>query len=97
MPADKNPPASAERLQIYVTRYCGYCRAAERLLEQRGIPYVARSADDPGVRMELAERTHWRTVPIILLDGELIGGYQELRALDSSGELQRRLKPAGEA
>ena len=46
---------------------------------------------EPGVREEMIAKTGWRTVPIILIDGELIGGYQELAALDRSGELRRRL------
>jgi len=75
-----------------VSSYCGYCVAAERLLEQRGIPFEKHEVGDPRAREEIVMKTGWRTVPVVLLDGSLIGGYSELRALDASGELQRRLE-----
>ncbi len=79
------------RITLYVTGFCPFCRLAERLLDQRSIPYEVRDAGDPKVRMEIMERTGWRTVPVILLDGELIGGYDQLAALDQNGELAKRL------
>ena len=90
--ADDSTNAKQKRLDLYVTAFCGYCRAAERLLEERTIPFATHSVEDPSVRAEVAERTGWRTVPVVLLDGELVGGYSELRALDASGELVRRLE-----
>jgi glutaredoxin 3 len=39
-------------------------------------------------RAKLKERTGWRTFPQIFIDDKLIGGFQELVALDSRGELQ---------
>ena len=79
------------RITLYVTGFCPYCRMAERLLDQREIPYAVRDASDPKVRMEIMEQTGWRTVPVVMLDGELIGGYDQLSALDRSGELSKRL------
>lgn len=79
------------RITIYKTEYCGFCRMAASLLDARGIPYQEIMVDDAETRMKLVEETGWRTVPIIMLDGELIGGYDDLVALDRTGELQKRL------
>lgn len=79
------------RIIIYKTEYCGYCRMAAGLLDSRGIPYQEIMVEDPEARMKLIEKTGWRTVPVITLDDELIGGFDELMQMDRSGALQERL------
>ncbi|HGG57603.1 MAG TPA: glutaredoxin [Nannocystis exedens] len=77
---------------VYVTAYCGFCRAAERLLHARGIEFVAIDVSrDRPARHWLAERSGQRTVPQIFIKRKSIGGYTELAALDSRGELQMML------
>ena len=62
--------------------------AAKRLLQRDGIAYEEIDlSDDPNRRMELIAETGWRMVPLILIDGELVGGYQELMARRASGGL----------
>ena len=79
---------STYRVQIYGTRLCGFCSAAKRLCEQRGLPYEEILLDmDPERRMALVEETGWRTVPMIFVDGAFIGGFQELRGLINQGDL----------
>jgi glutaredoxin 3 len=80
-------------VQVYKTMYCGYCRAAEALLERNGIPYEAIDVShDPPARAALIERANgWRTVPVIFADDEVIGGYSELAALERAGTLHARL------
>jgi glutaredoxin 3 len=77
---------------IYTTRVCAYCIAAKRLLAARGVPYreIDVSSDD-AKRTWLVETTGRRTVPQIFLGGESIGGYDELAALDKSGQLAQKL------
>jgi glutaredoxin len=79
------------RIKIYKTEYCGYCRMAAQLLDARGIDYEEIMVDDNESRMAMVEKTGWRTVPIITFDDKLIGGYDNLVALDRSGELKERL------
>ncbi len=77
-------------VQMYTTRWCGYCVRAKTLLESRGIPFEEIPLDDdPGFRRRLMEHTGGWTVPQILIDGRPIGGYTELWQLDRSGELER--------
>ena len=83
------------RIQIYTTRWCGYCVRAKMLLEDRGLAYEEIALDDdPGFRQRLHELTGGWTVPQILVDGEPIGGYAELWRLDRSGVLEERLAAA---
>jgi len=80
------------RIQVYTTRWCGYCVRAKALLDSKGLPYEEISLDnDPGFRRNLHELTGGRTVPQILIDGTPIGGYTELWRLDKSGALNERL------
>jgi glutaredoxin 3 len=77
-------------VQMYTTRWCGYCVRAKALLESRGIPFEEISLDDdPGFRRRLMDLTGGWTVPQILIHGRPIGGYTELWQLDRSGELER--------
>jgi glutaredoxin 3 len=77
-------------IKLYSTEYCGYCRAAAALLKERGLPFTEIDcSDDPATRQKLVDETGRRTVPQIYLDGVPIGGFDELRGLDRSGELGR--------
>jgi len=76
------------KVSIYTTDYCGYCRAAKRLLDQKGVPYeeIDLSSDDAG-RTALRERTGRTTVPQIFVGETHVGGYDDMRALEARGGL----------
>ncbi|MDQ2910225.1 MAG: glutaredoxin [Actinomycetota bacterium] len=77
-------------IQMYTTRWCGYCVRAKTLLESRGLEFEELSlGDDPGFRQRLLELTGSWTVPQILVDGSPIGGYTELWQLDRRGKLEK--------
>ena len=65
---------------VYTTSVCPYCQSAKRLLTEKNISFEEVSLDDqPDLRAELSEKFGgWRTVPMIVLDGEFVGGYTEL-------------------
>ena len=78
------------RVEVYSTRWCGYCVRAKALLDSRGIEYDEHSLDDdPAFRQKLFDLTGGWTVPQILIDNRPIGGYTELWRLDRAGELER--------
>jgi glutaredoxin 3 len=76
------------RIEVYTTSSCPYCVQAKRLLKARGIAYEEFDvAMDDELRASIIERSGRRTVPQIFIDGRAIGGFDELAALDASGEL----------
>ena len=80
------------RVQVYSTRWCGYCVRAKALLDSREIEYEEISLDDdPAFRQKLFDLTGGWTVPQILIDGQPIGGYTELWRLDREGGLAERV------
>jgi glutaredoxin 3 len=75
-------------VEVYTTPSCPYCVRAKRLLTERGIAFEEIDvAEDDELREDLIRRTGRRTVPQIFIGGQAIGGYEELAALDASGEL----------
>jgi glutaredoxin 3 len=80
------------RIQIYTTRWCGYCSRAKSLLDGKGIEYDEISLDDdPRFRQRVFDLTGGWTVPQILIDGRPVGGFTELWRLDRSGALDETL------
>jgi glutaredoxin 3 len=80
------------KIQVYTTRWCGYCVRAKALLKSKGIEFdEIMLDDDPAFRQTLFDLTGGWTVPQIVLDGEPIGGYTELWRLDREGVLDDRL------
>jgi glutaredoxin 3 len=81
------------KVEVYSTRYCPYCFRAKALLESKGVEYEDIDVtDDPELRADMTRRAGGRrTVPQIFINGEIIGGCDELYALELSGELDSRL------
>ena len=79
-------------VEIYTADYCHYCHQAKQLLDQKGISYTEIRVDlDAEKRTEMIERTGRRTVPEILIDNELIGGFDDLWAYAQSGKLDKKI------
>jgi glutaredoxin 3 len=78
---------------VYTTPFCGYCSAAKRLLSRKGAEFTEVDVMmDAGRRAEMIERSSGRrTVPQIFIGERHVGGYDDLSALDSSGELDELL------
>lgn len=77
---------------IYTTRICPYCVRAKMLLQRKGVAYKEVDvSNDPAERQALVERTRQRTVPQIFINGEHIGGCDDLYALDRAGGLDPKL------
>jgi len=73
---------------LYTTTWCGYCRRAKALLDEKGIAYEEIDLDgDPAFRQRLRDLTGGWTVPQIVIGGNPVGGYAELRRLDRDGRL----------
>lgn len=73
---------------VYTTEHCPFCSSAKALLAKRSIAYEEINlARDPDGRAKLSELTGMITFPQIVIDGEPLGGFQELLAADRAGKL----------
>ena len=81
-------------VELYTTMFCPYCARARALLEGKGILYTDIDIiERPERRDEMIRRAGGRTsVPQIFINGEHIGGSDELVALERAGELDTKLR-----
>jgi glutaredoxin 3 len=74
------------------TNYCPYCFRAKALLRSKNVDFDEIDVtDDPNLRVEMERLSARRTVPQIFIDSHPIGGYEDARRLDATGELDRLL------
>lgn len=79
---------------IYTRMMCGYCAAAKRLLDRKGVAYTEHDASfSPQLRQEMISRAGGRsTFPQIFVGDVHVGGSDELHALEAQGRLDALLK-----
>jgi len=83
-------------IRVYTTRFCWYCRAAKRLLEDKGLPYEEiKVSGDQETRAWLKRVTGQHTVPQIFVGDRSIGGFTDLDALEKTGDFDRILADQG--
>lgn len=84
------------RIEIYTTPFCGYCARAKSLLDRKGAAYEEMDVMmDEKKRSEMRERSKRSTVPQIFINGQHIGGSDELAALEQAGKLDPLLAQPG--
>lgn len=74
---------------MYTTAICPYCIAAKGLLARKGFAAITEIRVDqlPEQRAEMMQRTNRRTVPQIFINGQHVGGHDDMVALDRAGKL----------
>ena len=81
---------------VYSTTMCPYCEGAKALLRKRGVEFtevhMTRSADD---RDKLTELTGGWSFPQVVINDNVVGGFEELRAIDRAGKLSDLLSLGG--
>ncbi|NNF40155.1 MAG: glutaredoxin 3 [Woeseiaceae bacterium] len=81
------------RVLLYGNTSCPYCGAARMLLTKKSVRFEdINVAADPALFAEMTEKSNSRSVPQIFVGDTLVGGYDELSALDKSGELDALLE-----
>lgn len=75
---------------LYTHPYCGFCLAAKRLLDRKGLAFEEIDVEfDEEKRAEMNARSGGaRRVPQIFIQGHHVGGYDELMAIERAGELE---------
>ncbi len=81
------------KVEIYLTPTCPFCTRAKALLVQKGVPFEEINvAGDPELRAAMTDRANGRhTVPQIFIDGQHIGGNDNIQALEMRGQLDALL------
>jgi glutaredoxin 3 len=84
---------SVAKVLMYTTAVCPYCVRAEQLLKRKGVLEIDKVRVDlqPELRIAMMEKTGRRTVPQIYINGEHVGGYDDLASLDRAGTLDKML------
>ncbi|AAU28369.1 TPA: glutaredoxin 3 [Legionella pneumophila] len=78
---------------LYTTGYCPYCIKAKELLDRKKVIYTEIRVDlQPELREEMIQKSGRRTVPQIFINGQAIGGCDDLYALEAQGTLNELLK-----
>ena len=73
---------------IYTTNYCPYCTAAKALLRRKNVNFKEIDVThDPARRGEMEQLSRRWTVPQIFIDGQPIGGFDDMNRLDLDGML----------
>jgi glutaredoxin 3 len=78
---------------LYKKNPCPYCDRAINLLNGRDLKFqVVDLTNNMDELQKLKTKWGWQTVPIIVINGKLVGGYTDLKALDESGELDKMVQ-----
>lgn len=82
-----------KNIKMYTSSYCPYCANAEKLLSEKGFKIIEKIPvdEDPRALEKMIKITGKRTVPQIFIDKVYIGGFEELRESNLSGELDKIL------
>ncbi|MBT8574006.1 glutaredoxin 3 [Polynucleobacter paneuropaeus] len=77
------------QVMMYSTQVCPYCVMAEKLLQKKGVSNLEKVLidKDPAQREIMITKTGRRTVPQIYIGDTHVGGYDDLVALDRTGQL----------
>jgi glutaredoxin 3 len=79
-------------ITLYTTELCSFCTRVKGLLQASGVEFAEINlSKDPQGRVELAGRTGMMTFPQVVVDGELLGGFNEVRAAVESGRFDELL------
>lgn len=92
----RHPERIKANVEIYTWQTCPYCIRAKTLLQWKGVRFTEYKIDGDGAaRVKMAERANGRrSVPQIFINGQHIGGCDDLYALDTQGQLDPLLAEA---
>jgi len=81
------------KVEVYTTSFCPFCTRAKSLLKSKGVEFIEIDVtEDAELRQKMVELSGGRrTVPEIFINDKIVGGYDELKALDEAGKLDPML------
>lgn len=85
--------SDAPIVEVYLSAFCPYCHFAKRMLKSQDIDFKGISVDFHSDRWaEMEQRSGRETVPQIFIGQTHVGGYDDLSALVSAGNLPALLE-----
>ena len=78
---------STPRLEIAVLPGCPWCSRALRILRTLDLPHTVTTINDDAAFQAVQQRSGMTTFPQVFIDGSVIGGYDDLAAMQAAGEL----------
>ena len=85
--ASPAPQAATPRIEIAVLPGCPWCSRALRILRTLDLPHTVTTVNDDDAFQEVQQRSGMTTFPQVFIDGSVIGGYDNLAAMQAAGEL----------
>jgi len=79
--------AAAPRMEIAVLPGCPWCSRALRILRTLDLPHTVITVNDDAAFQAVQQRSGMTTFPQVFIDGSVIGGYDDLAAMQAAGEL----------
>ena len=79
--------AAAPRIEIAVLPGCPWCSRALRILRTLDLPHTVTTVNDDAAFKSVQQRSGMTTFPQVFIDGSVIGGYDDLAAMQAAGEL----------
>ena len=85
------------KVEVYTADYCPYCTKAKMLLKNKGVDFIEHDlSGDDAARIALVEKTGGlKTIPQIFINDTHYGGFDQIDALNKSGELDKILSGEG--
>ena len=78
---------AAPRIEIAVLPGCPWCSRALRILRTLDLPHNVTTINDDAAFQSVQQRSGMTTFPQVFIDGSVIGGYDDLAAMQAAGEL----------
>lgn len=84
---------AAPEVVMYSTGWCPYCDRARGLLQRKGVAFREIKIDEDASQRDamLARSGGRRSVPQIFVGDRHVGGFDDLYALDKTGDLDKLL------
>lgn len=84
------------RVEIYTTDFCGYCSRAKSLLASKGVTFEEyKAGGNAEKKREMIQRSNGGyTFPQVFINGQHVGGSDDIHDLDRAGKLDKMLAEA---
>ena len=81
------------KVVIYTTTSCPYCTRAKAFLRSKNVDFKEIDVSrDERLQEEIIRLSGRRTVPQIFINGKSVGGFDDIKQMDATGDLDRLLE-----